>query len=64
MRACESAARTDSAGVPVPGMVRDRGETGLGLSPRLNVPLDVGELVGIQFVQQLQDELVDGAIDH
>lgn len=64
MRACASAARTDSADVSVPGMVRDRGETRLGLSPRLNMPLDVGELVGIQFVQQLQDELVDRAIDH
>ena len=64
MRACESAARTDSAGVPIPGMVRDGGETDLGLSPRLNMPLDVGEVVGTQFVQQHQDELVDRAMDH
>ena len=47
----ESTVRTDSAGVPVPGMVRDRGETGLSLSPRLNMPLDADELVGTQFIQ-------------
>lgn len=64
MRASESAMGTDSAGVPVSGVVRNRRVTGLGLPLRLHLTLDIRELVGAQFVQQRKDELVDIAVDH
>ena len=64
MRAAEPAARADPAGVPVPGVVRDRGPAGLGLSLRLHMPLHFRELVGIQLFQQAQDQLVDVVFHH